>query len=88
MERISRTVTRAVTLTCALVLGLLLAAPAWAAENGAEGGGKIQLPSTPRDRVGVFLIVAMVIAGALALWNARKQLRGDRKQASGEFRWR
>lgn len=85
MDRIPRTVTRTVTLLGTIVVGLLLAVPAWAAEGGGE---KIQLPSTPRDRVGVFLIAFMVLAGLLGLWNARKQLRGDRKQASGEFRWR
>ena len=85
MDRIPRTVTRTVTLLGTVVVGLLLAVPAWAAETG---GGKIQLPSTPRDRVGIFLIGFMVLAGLLGLWNARKQLRGERKQASGEFRWR
>lgn len=85
MNRTSRTVTRSLTLLGTILVGLFLAVPAWAAEGGGE---KIQLPSTPRDRVGVFLIGFMVIAGLLGLWNARKQLRGDRKQASGEFRWR
>lgn len=85
MDRIPRTVTRTVTLLGTVVVGLLLAVPAWAAETGDD---KIQLPSTPRDRVGFFLIAFMVLAGLLGLWNARKQLRGDRKQASGEFRWR
>lgn len=86
MDEISRTFARAVTLTGTLLVGMLLAAPAWAAEGAGEG--KIQLPATPRDRVGLFLIGFTVLAGLLALWNARKQLRGERKQASGEFRWR
>ena len=87
MDRISRTLARVVTLAGTLALSVLLVAPAWAAEGG-EGSEKIQLPATPRDRVGLFLIGAIVLAAALALWNARKQLRGERKQASGEFRWR
>ena len=87
MDRISRTLARVVTLAGTLALSVLLAAPAWAAEGGGESE-KIQLPATPRDRVGLFLIGAIVLAAALALWNARKQLRGERKQATGEFRWR
>lgn len=87
MDRIPRTLARAVVLSATVLLSVLLAAPAWAAEGGGESE-KIQLPSTPRDRVGMILIGAMLLAAALALWNARKQLRGDRKQASGEFRWR
>lgn len=67
-----------------------------AEEGDAEAGGageegereKIELPSSPRDQVGLILIVAMIVGGLLALWNARKQLQGERKQATGEWRWR
>lgn len=55
---------------------------------GGEESDKIQLPSTERDRVGLILIVLMLVGGGLAVWNARKQLKGEREQASGEWRWR
>ena len=46
------------------------------------------IAETPRDRLGLLLLGSMVAAGGLAWVNARRQLRGERPQASGEFRWR
>ncbi len=88
-------------LAAATVLGLTLsAAPALAAEDvvseggeeaaeaEAEGGGKIQLAEGPRDRVGLIVLGflgAITVGGGIT---AARQLRGQRPQASGEFRWR
>lgn len=69
----------------------LLAGPALAADAvlaASEGDHRIVLADTPRDRLGLPLLGALFAAGAAGLANARKQLKGDRDQASGEFRWR
>lgn len=53
--------------------------------------GKMVLPldpTRPRDAVGWGLIAALSLAILLGLVNARKQLRGERGQASGEWRYR
>jgi hypothetical protein len=76
----------------------LVAGPAFAVEGEAdtttteapaeEDSGRIQLTETPRDRVGLLLLGALVVGGGLAWANARRQLKGERPQATGEFRWR
>jgi hypothetical protein len=61
------------------------------AEDGAEDedeDGKIALAETPRDRIGLILLGALLAGGWFAATNARRQLKGERPQASGEFRWR
>jgi hypothetical protein len=77
--------------TVVLVLAVAMG-PAAAVEGGGGGGEdgptKIELPDRPRDQVGLVLLGLLVGGGLLAFVNARKQLRGERKQASGEFRWR
>ncbi|MEX1177996.1 MAG: hypothetical protein WEB09_06005 [Nitriliruptor sp.] len=95
---------RASRLLAASAIALSLsAAPAFAAEDpvaedgGAieeEGateeaeGGKIEVAETPRDRVGLLVLgfLGAITVGA-AVTSAR-QLKGERPQASGEFRWR
>jgi hypothetical protein len=57
-------------------------------EHGEAEGGKIQLAETPRDQVGLLLLTALLVGGGLAFVNARRQLRGERPTATGEFRWR
>lgn len=49
---------------------------------------RIALVDTPRDRFGLVMWGLLFLAGAAAFINARKQLKGERDQASGEFRWR
>lgn len=75
----------------AAVLAMALAVgPAFAAAEG-DGGGeaeKIQLAQNQHEFVGLILLGFLAIGGLAALLNARKQLRGERKQATGEFRWR
>lgn len=59
------------------------------AEEGAEEeGGKIQIAETPRQQLGLVFLGALLVGGGLALANARRQLKGERPQATGEFRWR
>jgi hypothetical protein len=57
-------------------------------EHGEAEGGKITLAETPEDVVGLLLLTALVVGGGLAFANSRRQLRGERPTASGEFRWR
>jgi hypothetical protein len=64
-----------------------------AGPDGAEGaaedeGGRIQLAETPRDRVGLMVLgfLGAITVGAALTMN--RQLKGERPQASGEFRWR
>jgi hypothetical protein len=81
MDKITRTVTLLATVALSLALTAL---PALA----TEGAEKIQLPSTPRDRAGIFVLGGLAIFAIAGLINARKQLRGERRQADGQFRWR
>jgi hypothetical protein len=57
-------------------------------ESGETESGRRALADTPRDRVGLLLLAALFIGGGLALANGRRQMKGERPQASGEFRWR
>lgn len=67
-------------------LSLLLAAgPALATEGEHV---KTTLPESQHDLVGLVLLVITGIAALAGLANARRQLKGERDQASGEFRWR
>ena len=84
--------------TVALLALALLVGPAVAQEDGMEGvtteqtveteSGRRALADNPRDRLGLLLLTAMVVAGGVALVNGRKQMKGENPQASGEFRWR
>ena len=58
--------------------------------TGAEESesGRRALADTPRDRVGLLLLAALFVGGGLALASGRRQMKGERPQASGEFRWR
>lgn len=53
-----------------------------------EEGGRIVLVEEPRDVVALVLYGALLAAGGIGFLNARRQLKGERPQASGEFRWR
>jgi hypothetical protein len=57
-------------------------------EHGEAEGGKIQLAETPRDVIALLFLGALLVGGGLAFANGRRQLRGERPTASGEFRWR
>jgi hypothetical protein len=53
-----------------------------------EESGRIPIAETPRDRIGLILLGALAIGGGAAAVNAGRQLKGERPQASGDFRWR
>src|SRR5690554_6511835 len=85
----------------ALVVALsLVAAPAMAVEDEPAGEVPVEAPAeddgdhriaiaeSPRDRLGLLFLGALALAGLLGLANARRQLKGERPAASGEFRWR
>lgn len=57
-------------------------------QDGESEGGRRALADTPRDRVGLLLLAALFVGGGLAVANGRRQMKGERPQASGEFRWR
>lgn len=88
---------RRLTILAAAVLAVgLLAGPAFAVdepagdatEQPADDSGRIQMAETPRDRLGLLLLGALVVGSGLAFANGRRQLKGEHPQASGEFRWR
>lgn len=57
-------------------------------EAGDSEDGRIPIAESPRDRIGLILLGALIIGGGAAAVNARRQLKGERPQATGEFRWR
>ncbi len=84
--------TRKLTLVVAVVLALaMLAGPAVAVESEpapSDDGHRVAIAETPRDRLGLLLLGSLVFGSGVALINARRQLKGERPQATGEFRWR
>ncbi len=78
-----------VVISAAVLVLAVAVGPAAATEaGGEEGPQKIELPDRQHDFVGLFIIGALGLGALAALDNARRQLKGERKQASGEFRWR
>ena len=69
----------------------LAVGPAMATESapaGGEEGGKISMPETAHDRVGLIILGISGVFVLGALLNANKQLRGTRPQSDGRIRWR
>lgn len=64
---------------------LLTAGPAFATEGERT---KVELPKTPHDRVGLILLGVSVLVVIGMLDNMRRQLKGERRQADGKWRWR
>lgn len=64
--------------------------PVFAAEQTETDGEdhRTALAESPRDRLGLLLLGSLIVGGGLGLANSRRQLKGERPQASGEFRWR
>ena len=64
--------------------------PAMATESAPAGeeNGKVSLPETSHDRVGLIILAVTGVFALGALANASKQLKGSRPQADGRIRWR
>lgn len=85
----NRTSKITVVVSALVLLFAFAVGPAAATESGGEDEAKkVELASNQHEFVGLFLLGALGLGALLAVDNARRQLRGDRKQASGEFRWR
>lgn len=68
--------------------GVALAMEEPAGGEAEEGSGRRPVAETPRDQLGLIVLGALAAAAALGLGNARRQLRGERPKADGQFRWR
>lgn len=84
---------RALTLlvaTLATVLTLAVVPAVAASEGGGTGeeNGKISLPQTQHDQVGLILLGVVGVFALAGLANAAKQLKGSRPQTDGRIRWR
>lgn len=83
---------RTLTLLLAIVATLLTLAvgPAVATESAPAGedSGKVTLPQTAHDRVGLILIGVSGVFVLAAVANATKQLKGSRPHTDGRIRWR
>lgn len=82
------TTAAAAALATALTVGPVFAVEDEVEPAPVDEGGRIELVETQRDRLGLLLLTGLVVAGGFGLANARRQLKGERPQASGEFRWR
>ncbi len=79
--------TRSLTLFATTVLVLVATAlPVLAAETSGEKSQLIM--RSPHHIVGSFILLVVSLMVVLAVGNAIKQLRGERGQADGKFRWR
>jgi len=58
------------------------------AAEETEAPGRRPIAETPRDRLGLLVLGALLAAAAIGTANARRQLRGERPTADGRFRWR
>ena len=76
------------TLATVLALGVGPAMATESAPAGEESGGKVELPQTSHDRVGLIILGISGVFALGALANASKQLKGSRPQADGRIRWR
>lgn len=63
----------------------LVAGPVYAAATEHE---RTPLVENQRDALGLVLLTFFVVVGGAAFANSRRQMKGERPQASGEFRWR
>lgn len=70
---------------CALAVG-----PAMATESAPSGedSGKITMPESAHDRVGLIILGLSGVFAVGALVNASRQLKGSRPQTDGRIRWR
>ena len=102
MDTISRRLTNplAATLVAAIAaaaLAIVLATPAAAVDEGAAvtaatlTAGEMErrpIAPTQRDQLGLALYGFMAIVTVAGFATLRRQLKGERPQTDGEFRWR
>lgn len=79
MRRVGLTVLAMVAMM-ALAVGPVLAA--------ATDYERTPLVENQRDALGLVLLTFLVVGSGAAFANSRRQMKGDRPKASGEFRWR
>ena len=78
---------RTLTLLATTVLMLFgTALPVLATEASDQKSQLIM--RSPHHVVGSFILLAVAVMVVLAVANAIRQLRGERRQADGRFRWR
>jgi hypothetical protein len=65
-----------------------LAAPEDAVVLAAEERERRPIAPTQRDQLGLLLYGVMAVVALAGVATLRRQLRGDREQTDGEFRWR
>lgn len=65
-----------------------LAAPEDTAVLAAEERERRPIAPTQRDQLGLLLYGVMAVVALAGVATLRRQLRGDREQTDGEFRWR
>ena len=98
MRHVTRPMTAAlVAAFAAVTLVVALATPAAAADEAASGspvtlavGDHERRPIAPtqRDQLGLVLYGFMAIITVAGIATMRRQLKGERPQTDGEFRWR
>lgn len=92
LRRLAAALTVAGALTLAPAAALAApstgAAPLVVAAEESEAPGRRPIAETPRDALGLLVLAALLAATALGTANARRQLRGERPEADGRFRWR
>jgi hypothetical protein len=54
----------------------------------AEGQERRPIAPTQRDQLGLLLYVLMAVVTVAGVATMRRQLKGERPQTDGEFRWR
>jgi len=84
--RIRRIAAAAILLALALVLVIGLASAPSA--QAAEQRERIQLVERPRDALALVLYGTLGLITVAGVATLRRQLKGEREQTDGEFRWR
>jgi len=84
--RIRRIAAGAVLL--ALALALVVGASAAPSAHAAEQRERIQLVERPRDALALVLYGSLGLITLAGVATLRRQLKGEREQTDGEFRWR
>lgn len=68
--------------------GVAVASPGTTAVLAAEEHTRRPLADSPRDQLALVLYGLLGLATVAGFGTLRRQLRGEREQADGDFRWR